>query len=66
MLYYSLKNRQDLINYFKLSDTAQRVHSFYQHQDILPHMWVGTAQQELEKTRIENIRLYYYKSFTME
>jgi len=29
-------------------------------------MWVGTAQQELEKTRIENIRLYYYKSFTME
>jgi len=29
-------------------------------------MWVGTAQKELEKTRIENIRLYYYKSFKME
>ncbi|MCZ8223495.1 MAG: DUF5838 family protein [Microcystis sp. LE19-84.1B] len=66
VLYYSLKNRQDLINYFKLSDTAQRVHSFYQHQDILPNMWVGTAQQELEKTRIENVRLYYYKYFGME
>ncbi len=66
VLYYSLKNRQDLINCFKLNDTAQRVHSFYQHQDILPSMWVGTAQQELEKTRIENIRLYYYKLFSME
>jgi LynF/TruF/PatF family peptide O-prenyltransferase len=66
VLYYHLKNRQNLTNYFKLSDTAQRVHSFYQHQDILPNMWVGTAQQELEKTRIENIRLYYYKYFGME
>ncbi|MFN7217255.1 DUF5838 family protein [Microcystis sp.] len=66
VLYYSLKNRQNLINYFKLNDTAQRVHSFYQHQDILPNMWVGTAQQELEKTRIENVRLYYYKYFGME
>jgi LynF/TruF/PatF family peptide O-prenyltransferase len=66
VLYYHLKNRQDLTNYFKLNDTAQRVHSFYQHQDILPNMWIGTAQKELEKTRIENIRLYYYKSFKME
>ena len=66
VLYYHLKNRQDLTNYFKLNDTAQRVHSFYQNQDILPNMWVGTAQKELEKTRIENIRLYYYKSFKME
>jgi Family of unknown function (DUF5838) len=66
VLYYHLKNRQDLTNYFKLNDTAQRVHSFYQNQDILPQMWVGTAQKELEKTRIENIRLYYYKSFKME
>jgi LynF/TruF/PatF family peptide O-prenyltransferase len=66
VLYYHLKNRQDLVNYFKLNDSAQRVHSFYQHQDILPNMWVGTAQKELEKTRIENIRLYYYKSFKME
>ena len=66
VLYYHLKNRQDLTNYFKLNDTAQRVHSFYQHQDISPNMWVGTAQKELEKTRIENIRLYYYKSFKME
>ncbi|TRU92195.1 MAG: LynF/TruF/PatF family peptide O-prenyltransferase [Microcystis wesenbergii Mw_QC_S_20081001_S30D] len=66
VLYYHLNNRQDLTNYFKINDTAQRVHSFYQHQDILPNMWVGTTQKELEKTRIENIRLYYYKSFKME
>ena len=66
VLYYHLNNRQDLTNYFKINDTAQRVHSFYQHQDILPNMWVGTTQKELEKTRIENIRLYYYKSFKIE
>jgi LynF/TruF/PatF family peptide O-prenyltransferase len=66
VVYYRLKGRQDLTNYFKINDTAQRVHSFYQHQDILPNMWVGTTQKELEKTRIENIRLYYYKSFKME
>ena len=66
MLYYHLNNRQDLTNYFKINDTAQRVHSFYQHQDILPNMCVGTTQKELEKTRIENIRLYYYKFFKME
>nr|6PGM_A Chain A, PirF Geranyltransferase [Microcystis aeruginosa PCC 7005]6PGM_B Chain B, PirF Geranyltransferase [Microcystis aeruginosa PCC 7005] len=65
VVYYRLKGRQDLTNYFKINDTAQRVHSFYQHQDILPNMWVGTTQKELEKTRIENIRLYYYKSFKM-
>lgn len=63
VLYCRLKNRQDLTNYFKLNDTAQRVHSFYQHQDIMPKIWVGTAQQELEKTRVENVRLYYYKLF---
>ena len=66
VLYYHLNNRQDLTNYFEINDTAQRVHSFYQHQDILPNMWVGTTQKELEKTRIENIRLYYYKFFKME
>ena len=63
VLYYYLKDRQDLTNYFKINDTAQRVHSFYQHQEIGRPMWVGVAEEELEKTRIENIRLYYYKSF---
>jgi LynF/TruF/PatF family peptide O-prenyltransferase len=66
VLYYHLKYRQDLTNYFKINDTAQRVHSFYNHQDILSTMWVGVTQEELEKNRIENIRLYYYKSFKME
>ena len=40
VLYYHLNNRQDLTNYFEINDTAQRVHSFYQHQDILP-IYVG-------------------------
>ena len=40
VLYYHLKDRQGLTNYFKINDTAQRVHSFYQHQDILP-IYVG-------------------------
>ncbi|BBD55900.1 hypothetical protein NIES204_32190 [Planktothrix agardhii NIES-204] len=66
VLYYHLKNKKDLVNYFNLNDMGQRVHSFYQHQDVGVPMWVGTAQKELEKTRIENIRLYYYKSFKME
>jgi LynF/TruF/PatF family peptide O-prenyltransferase len=63
VLYYHLKDHQDLSNYFKLNDTAQRIHSFYQHQEISPGMWVGVAQNELEKTRIDNIRLYYFKLF---
>lgn len=60
VLYYHLKDRSKLSQYFRLNDTAQRVHSFYQHRDVLPKMWVGTAQQELEKKRLENVRLYYY------
>jgi len=66
VLYYHLKDRQSLSNYFRLNDTAQRVHNFYQYREILPQMWVGTAQKELEKTRIDNIRLYYYKSFVAD
>lgn len=31
VVYYNLKNRQDLTSYFKPNDTAQKVHSFYQH-----------------------------------
>lgn len=60
VLYYHLKNRDNLSQYFRLNDTAGRVHSFYQHRDVLPQMWVGTSQKELEKNRLENVRLYYY------
>ncbi|MGK7877356.1 MAG: DUF5838 family protein [Xenococcaceae cyanobacterium] len=63
VLYYTIKDRRFLSNYFRLNDMAQRVHSFYQHQAILPYMWVGVTQKELEKTRIDSIRLYYYKAF---
>ncbi|QSJ16618.1 LynF/TruF/PatF family peptide O-prenyltransferase [Nostoc sp. UHCC 0702] len=63
VLYYNLKGKKDLLSYFSINDTAQRVHAFYQHQAVLPEMWVGVAQRELENSRIENIRLYYYKSF---
>lgn len=63
VLYYNLKDKKDLLSYFSINDTAQRVHAFYQNQPVISHMWVGVAQGELQKTRIENIRLYYYKSF---
>jgi LynF/TruF/PatF family peptide O-prenyltransferase len=65
VLYYNLKEQKDLLNYFAINDTAQKVHTFYQHQAILPSMWVGVTQQELQKSRIENIRLYYYQKFSM-
>lgn len=64
VLYYHLKDQNYLLNYFSINDTAQKVHAFYQHQAILPTMWVGVVQGELENSRIENIRLYYYKFFT--
>lgn len=63
VLYYHLKNKKDLLNYFAINDTAHKVHSFYQHQTTRPSVIVGLAQSELQKTRIENIRLYYHQSF---
>jgi len=63
VLYYLLKNKQELQNYFRLNDMGNRVHSFYNQQEILPHAWVGVAEQELQQGRIENIRLYYYQRF---
>ncbi|MDT9310880.1 DUF5838 family protein [Arthrospira platensis] len=36
---------------------------YYNQQEILPHAWVGVAEQELQQGRIENIRLYYYQKF---
>jgi LynF/TruF/PatF family peptide O-prenyltransferase len=41
-------------------------HNFDFTKLIVLSMWVGTTQKELEKTKIDNIRLYYYKSFKME
>ena len=61
VLYYCLKDKKDLLSYFPINDTAQRVHAFYQNQPVYSSMWVGVAQGELQKTRIENIRLYYSK-----
>lgn len=63
VLYYHLKNRKDLLSYFSINETAQQVHAFYQHQEVLSEMWVGVTQSELEKSRIDQIRLYYYQSF---
>jgi LynF/TruF/PatF family peptide O-prenyltransferase len=62
VLYYSLKDKKDLLNYFAINDTAHKVNAFYQGQEVIPEMWVGVAQQELVNSRIENIRLYYYYS----
>lgn len=63
ILYYNLNDKKDLLNYFAINDMARKVHAFYQHQEVLAEMWVGVAQQELLNSRIENIRLYYHKSF---
>lgn len=65
VFYYNLKkSKKDLLNYFRLNDAAMRVDSFYRNQETDYGGWVGVALEELEKTRIENIRLYYHKSFT--
>jgi|SRR6476469_8954415 len=58
VLYYHLKNKKEFLDYFVINDTAQKVHSFYQHQTHLD-LWLGVTQQELQNSRIENIRLYY-------
>lgn len=63
VLYYLLKDKKDLQHYFRLNDAAQRVHSFYQDQENISYIWVGVAEQELQNSRIENIRLYYHKCF---
>lgn len=63
VLYYKLKDQKDLLNYFVINNTAQKVHAFYQHQATLPYMWVGVTQKELQQSRIENVRLYYHQSF---
>ena len=60
VLYYNLKNKQDFSVYFLTNSTAERVVSFYQQQTTLPYIWVAASEQELEKNRIESIRLYYY------
>lgn len=66
VLYYHLKDKKDLLNYFVINDVARKVHAFYQHQEVRAEMWVGVAKQELLNSRIENIRLYYYKSFVTD
>lgn len=64
VFYYQLeKYKADLLNYFRLNDTALRVDSFYRNQDADYGGWVGVALEELEKNRIEKIRLYYHKYF---
>jgi len=59
VFFYRLNNKQDFSVYFLTNSTAERVISFYQQQTIQPHIWVGVTEQELEKDRVENIRLYY-------
>ena len=67
VFYYQLKKyKGNLLNYFRLNDAAMRVDSFYRNQDTEYGGWVGVALEELEKTRIENIRLYYHKYFKIE
>ena len=60
VLYYELKNKQDFSVYFRTNSAAERVVNFYQRQTTMPHMWVASTKQELEKNRVESIKLYYY------
>ena len=60
VLYYRLKNKQDFSVYFRTNSAAERVVNFYQRQTTMPHMWVASTKQELEKNRVESIKLYYY------
>ncbi|MBD2301201.1 DUF5838 family protein [Nostoc sp. FACHB-190] len=62
VLYYKLKYQKELLNYFAINDTAHKVHTFYQHQEVYC-MWIGVTQKELEKNKIENVRLYYTQTF---
>lgn len=63
VIYYQLKQKRDFSIYFRVNSTAERVQSFYQPQVRLLPMWVGVAEQELKKSKIENIRVYYHKWF---
>ncbi|MDE5085880.1 MAG: DUF5838 family protein [Trichodesmium sp. St16_bin2-tuft] len=63
VLYYELKNKQDFSVYFRTNSTAEPVVNFYQRQMTIPHMWVASTKQELEKNRVESIKLYYYYYF---
>lgn len=60
VLYYRLKNKNDFSEYFSPNTTAERVVSFYRQQATLPHMWVAGSEQDLEKHKLDNVRLYYY------
>ena len=60
VLYYRLKNKNDFSEYFSPNTTAERVVSFYRQQATLPHMWVAASEQDLEKHKLDNVRLYYY------
>lgn len=60
VLYYRLKNKRDFSTYFSVKSTAERVVSFYQQQATMPHMWVAASEQELEKDKLDTVRLYYY------
>lgn len=66
VIYYYLENLQEFLNYFSVNDTAQRVHNFYLQQQGSKKMWVALSESELIGGRIENINLYYSKSFKME
>ena len=60
VFYIQLKNKQDFSHYFLTNSTIERVVSFYRQQTTLPYIWVAGSKQELEKNRIESIRLYYH------
>lgn len=63
ILYYRLKNKQDLPRYFSTNVTAERVVSFYQQQTTQPHMWIAASEEDLNKQKLDSVRLYYYSNW---
>ena len=63
ILYYRLKNKRDLSRYFSTNVTAERVVSFYQQQTTQPHMWIAASEEDLNKQKLDSVRLYYYSNW---
>ncbi|WP_293123803.1 LynF/TruF/PatF family peptide O-prenyltransferase [Microcoleus sp. bin38.metabat.b11b12b14.051] len=66
IVYYSLEDKNNFLNYFSANDLTRKVHAFYQQQPVLKSMWIGLAERELSAGIIQNINLYYNQSFVNE
>ena len=63
MLFYHLKDRDNLSQDFRIKDAAQRVHSFYKNKEVLPQTLLRAPPKELERNYAENALSYYFKAW---